>query len=190
MNAHPQPRPSLYQELEDLPGDLVGEILNGRLYTQPRPSGPHGVAGSVLGMKLGPPFQFGDQGPGGWWIIDEPELHFIRNTEVDVPDLAGWRCGRLPRIPKDHRYTVVPDWVCEVLSPSTENKDRQVKMPIYARFGVAFAWLVDPFAHTLEAYALQSGAWHEIGRFAGSAAVSVAPFEAVSIRLDDLWAPT
>ena len=190
MSARPQPQPTLYEQLEALPEGLTGEILNGQLYTQPRPSGPHGLAGSVLGMRLGPPFQFGENGPGGWWIIDEPELHFIRNTEVDVPDLAGWRRNRLPRIPQDHRYTVVPDWVCEVLSPSTENRDRNVTMPIYARFGVACAWLIDPQAHTLEAYALEGDAWREIGRLAGSGRVSLPPFAAVAIRLEDLWAPT
>ena len=190
MGARSQPQPTLYEQLEALPEGLTGEILNGQLYTQPRPSGPHGLAGSVLGMRLGPPFQFGENGPGGWWIIDEPELHFICNTEVDVPDLAGWRRSRLPRIPQDHRYEVVPDWVCEVLSPSTESKDREVKMPIYARFGVAYAWLIDPRAHTLEAYALEGGAWRDIGRFAGGALVSVPPFEAVEIALLNLWAPT
>ena len=85
---------------------------------------------------------------------------------------------------------MVPDWVCEILSPSTESKDRKVKMPIYATFGVAYAWLIDPRAHTLEAYALEGDAWREIGRFAGAAVVSVAPFEAVAINLEDLWAPT
>jgi Uma2 family endonuclease len=121
----------------------------------------------------------------------EPELHFIRDTEVDVPDLAGWRRERLPTLPKaQHRALVVPDWVCEILSPSTESKDREVKMPIYARFGVAYAWLLDPRARTLEAYSLDGDAWREIGRFAGGARVSVAPFEAVTISLDDLWAPT
>ena len=190
MSARAQPQPTLYEQLEALPEGLTGEILNGQLYTQPRPSGPHGFTASSLGYDLIGPFQRGRGGPGGWWIIDEPELHFIRNTEVDVPDLAGWRRARLPRIPKDHRYKVVPDWVCEVLSPSTESKDREIKMPIYAHFGVAYAWLIDPRAHTLEAYALEGGTWREIGRFAGGSQVSVAPFEAVTISLDDLWAPT
>jgi Uma2 family endonuclease len=96
----------------------------------------------------------------------------------------------MPLLPAGHRYTVVPDWVCEVLSPSSESRDRKVKMPIYARFGVAYAWLVDPLARTLEAYALEAGVWREIGRFAGSERVSVAPFDAVTINLADLWAPT
>ena len=190
MNAHPQPKPTLYQQLEALPEGLTGEILNGQLHAQPRPSLPHGFTASSLGYDLIGPFQRGRGGPGGWWFIVEPELHFIRDAELAVPDLAGWRRERMPVLPRDHRATVVPDWVCEVLSPSTEAIDREIKLPIYARFGVAFAWLIDPRAHTLEAYARDGGAWREIGRFAGGARVSVAPFEAVQIALDDLWAPT
>lgn len=190
MQAHQQTRPSLYEQLEALPEGLIGEILSGQLYTQPRPSGAHVVTVTSLADELVSPFQKGRGGPGGWWIAAEPELHFIHNAEVDVPDLAGWRRTRLPRIPNDHRFTVVPDWVCEVLSPSTESRDRQVKMPIYAQFRVAYAWLIDPRAHTLEAYALEGDAWREIGRFAGGARVSLPPFEAVTISLDDLWALT
>ncbi|MGE5153392.1 MAG: Uma2 family endonuclease [Bdellovibrio bacteriovorus] len=186
---HARTRPTLYEQLEALPEGLTGEILNGQLYTQPRPAGPHALAASALGIDLGGPFHMGRGGPGGWWIIDEPELHFILDAEVDVPDLAGWRRERMPRPPSGHRITVVPDWVCEILSPSTESKDRQIKMPIYARFGVAFAWLVDPLKRTLEAYALRDGAWVEIGRFGGRDQVAVPPFEAVTIDLTDLWVP-
>ena len=190
MHARTNPRPSLYEQLEALPEGLTGEILDGQLYTQPRPAWPHAVTASGLTYELIGPFQRGRGGPGGWWIIDEPELHFIRDAEVDVPDLAGWRRERMLNQPPVHRIEVVPDWVCEVLSPSTESKDRKIKMPIYAKFGVPYAWLVDPTAHTLEAYALDGGVWREIGRFAGAAPVSVAPFDAVTINLGDLWAPT
>ena len=190
MSARPQRQPTLYEQLEALPEGLTGEILNGQLYAQPRPSGAHGVTATSLADELVSPFQKGRGGPGGWWIVAEPELHFIRDVEVDVPDLAGWRRARLPRIPQDHRFTVAPDWVCEVLSPSTESRDREVKMPIYARFGVTYAWLIDPRAHTLEAYVLEGGAWRELGRFAGGTLVSLPPFEAVTIRLEDLWALT
>jgi Uma2 family endonuclease len=190
MSAHPQQRPTLYEQLETLPPGLTGEILDGQLHTQPRPTGPHVFTASELGYELIGPFERGRGGPGGWWIIDEPELHFICNAEVDVPDLAGWRRARMPTLPEGHRFTVVPDWVCEVLSPATESKDRDIKMPIYARFGVAWAWLIDPGKHTLEAYALKDGTWREIGRFAGAARVSVPPFAAAEIALDDLWAPT
>ena len=190
MHARTKSRPSLYEQLEALRAGLTGEILDGQLYTQPRPAWPHVVTASGLGYELIGPFQRGRGGPGGWWIVDEPELHFIRDAEVDVPDLAGWRRERMIEHPPVHRIEVVPDWVCEVLSPSTESKDRKVKMPIYTKFRVPFAWLLDPLAHTLEAYALEAGAWREIGRFAGAAQVSVAPFDAVTINLADLWAPS
>ncbi|MEA3643896.1 MAG: Uma2 family endonuclease [Lamprobacter sp.] len=184
---HARVEPSLYQQLESLPPGLIGEILNGQLHTQPRPSGPHAYAASALGAELFLPFSRGRGGQGGWWIIDEPELHFLLDEEVEVPDIAGWRRQRMPRIPEGHRFSVVPDWVCEVLSPSTESKDRELKMPIYAHFGVAFAWLLDPRKRLLETYALHDGAWRETGRFGGDDRVRAAPFEAVTIALDDLW---
>jgi Uma2 family endonuclease len=114
----------------------------------------------------------------------------LRDSDVDVPDLAGWRRERMPLLPQGHRYTVVPDWVCEVLSSSTESVDREIKMPIYAQFGVAYAWLLDPRARTLEAYALDAGNWREIGRFRDADIVWVAPFDAVPLDLDALWGPT
>jgi Uma2 family endonuclease len=184
---HARVRPSLYAQLEALPDGLIGEILNGQLHTQPRPTGPHAYAASMLGADLVQPFDKGRGGPGGWWIIDEPELHFLVDVEVDVPDIAGWRRERMPRLPDGHRFTVVPDWVCEVLSPSTESKDRDIKMPVYARYGVAHAWLVDPRKRQLETYDLVDGIWRESGRFSDADVVRAAPFDAVALPLDDLW---
>ena len=187
---HARVRPTLYQQLESLPPGLIGEILDGQLHAQPRPTGRHAYAASALGAELFLPFGKGRGARGGWWIIDEPELHFIRDIEVDVPDLAGWRRERMPLLPQGHRYAVVPDWVCEVLSGSTESVDREIKMPIYAEFGVGYAWLLDPRQRSLEAYALESGTWREIARLRDSDAVCVAPFDAVTLYLDDLWGPT
>ena len=144
--------PSLYEQLMALPEHVTGEILNGELYAMPRPAGRHGLAERGLSGNLINPFDFGRGGPGGWWIIQEPEVHFIRDVEVAVPDLAGWRRERMPSVPEDHRFEVVPDWVCEILSPSTAKKDRVVKLPLYARYGVAHVWIVDPAAQTLEAF--------------------------------------
>ena len=127
---------SLYDQLINLPETLTGEILNGQLHTQPRPVGPHALTGSSLGDELVGPFQKGRGGPGGWWIIDEPEVHFVRDVEVAVPDMAGWKRERMPSVPRDHRFEVVPDWVCEILSASTASKDREIKMPLHAAHGV------------------------------------------------------
>ena len=186
----PAPQPTLYELLEALPEPLTGEILNGQLHAQPRPSGPHAVAESSLGGDLHSPFQRGRGGPGGWWIITEPELHLVRDQEVAVPDLAGWKRERMPLPPQDHRFEVVPDWVCEILSPSTASKDREIKMPLYAHYGVKYAWLADPKARTLETYQIEGDAWRETGRFSGADQVAVPPFEAVTLDLDSLWLPT
>ena len=134
---------SLYDQLLALPDTLTGEILNGQLHTQPRPSGPHGRATARLDRTIGRGYDDGEGGPGGWWIFIEPEVHFVRDVEVLVPDLAGWRRERMPEIPQGHRFEIVPDWICEILSPSTASKDREIKMPIYAHYGVRYAWLLD-----------------------------------------------
>jgi Uma2 family endonuclease len=179
---------SLYEQLLALPDNLTGEIINGGLYTQPRPSGRHGVVEGELGASLLPPFQRGRGGPGGWWIIPEPEVHFVRDSVVTVPDLAGWRRERMPNIPDDHRFEIVPDWVCEILSPSTAKKDRVLKLPLYAHYQVRHVWLIDPLAKTLEAFALTEQGWLLIATLQDDDAVSVPPFDAISFSLADLWA--
>lgn len=168
-----------------LPEHVVGEIIAGTLYSSPRPAGPHAIAGSRLGGTLIPPFDFGDPGPGGWWILDEPELHF--GDDVLVPDVAGWRRERMPSAPRDAFIELPPDWLCEVLSPSTARMDRVSKLPIYARAGVAHVWLVDPVARTLEVMRLEAGRWVVAETFGGDATVRVPPFEAISLHLPRLW---
>ena len=176
-----------YEQLQTLPEGLTGEILNGQLYTQPRPSGPHALAESGLNSAIGSRYGFGDGGPGGWWILVEPEVHFVRDQEVAVPDLAGWRRERMPRIPEGHRFEVVPDWVCEILSPSTASKDREIKLPLYAQYGVAHAWLVDPTRRTLEVYGLERGTWRLLLEAADAASVRAPPFDALELTLSALW---
>ena len=180
--------PSLYDQLVALPDALTGEIIDGQLHAHPRPAWAHVLASSRLGSDLEGPYGRGRGGPGGWWILDEPEVHFSLDTEVTVPDLAGWRRERMPVPPEGHKIVTVPDWICEIFSPSTKSTDREEKMPLYARHGVGYAWLVDPKARTLEAYALKHGQWAPLGVFRDDDSVSVAPFDAVAIRLADLWA--
>jgi Uma2 family endonuclease len=187
MSAVPK-KTDPYSELLNLPENLVGEIINGELHTQPRPAGPHASASSVLGMDIGSAFHRGRGGPGGWWIIDEPEIHFVRDLEVLVPDLAGWRRERMPGLPQDHRFEIVPDWICEVLSPSTMKKDRMLKMKVYARHGVAYLWLLDPLAKTLETFTLENSRWTVTGLHTGEDEVRAPPFDAVPLKLGDLWA--
>lgn len=187
MSAVLKPEPDLYAQLCALPSGQTGEIIGGKLHVMPRPAGPHALASSTLTMDIGGLFQRGRNGPGGWWILDEPEIHFIRDVEVSVPDIAGWRKERLPKIPRGHRFEVVPDWVCEVLSPRTARIDRVEKMPVYAQYGVAYMWLVDPLQRTLEAFALREGLWTIIGLFKEGDTVRIAPFEELALNLADLW---
>lgn len=176
-----------YQDVLDAPPHLVAEIVDGRLYTHSRPAAPHAIAGSGLGMLIGTPFHFGNGGPGGWWILDEPELHF--GDDVVVPDIAGWRRERMPEMPKEAYFTLAPDWVCEVLSPSTRKLDLGGKWVVYARAGVDYHWFVDPDARSLEAYRLSGTEWVLIDRLYEDASVSLPPFEAISFSLADLWPP-
>ncbi len=178
-------RRATYQDVLDAPAHMVAEIVAGALHLQPRPAGGHTLAGSSLGVEIGGPFQRGRGGPGGWWILDEPELHFGEN--ILVPDLAGWRRERMPAVPDDPYFTLAPDWVCEILSPSTRRFDLEEKRPIHAREGVGHLWLVDPAARLLEAFALADGDWAPAGRAKNAEPVSLPPFEAVAFPLDALW---
>ena len=174
-----------YEDLLGLPDHVVGEIVGGELYISPRPASPHARASTVLGADIGGAFDRGRGGPGGWWILLEPELHI--HADVLVPDLAGWRRERMPHIPDVAFFELAPDWVCEVVSPHTARLDRTRKMPAYARCGVSFLWLVDPVARVLEAYRLTDQAWLLESSHGGEEKVRVVPFEAVEIDLGALW---
>ncbi len=164
---------------------LVAEILDGELYASPRPAVPHALATSGLGYDLIGPFDRGRGGPGGWWILVEPELHL--SDDVVVPDLAGWRRTRVPDLPRGAFLQIAPDWVCETLSPSTERIDRGKKLAIYAREGVAHVWLLNPIAETLEAYRLQEGHWLLLVTHTGDVTARIEPFDAIEIELWRLW---
>ncbi len=179
-------RPSVYEAFLAVPKHLVAEILYGQLRTHPRPATPHARAASILGVELGGPFDRGRGGPGGWLVLDEPELHTLGH--VLVPDLAAWRRERMPEMPAAPFIELAPDWICEVLSPSTAAEDRADKMPIYATANVRHAWLVDPLACTLEAFRLDDGMWRVLGTWRGDARVRVEPFDAMELELAALWA--
>jgi Uma2 family endonuclease len=174
-----------YADLQALPPHLVGEILDGELVVSPRPASLHARATSRLGIEIGGPFDTGKGGPGGWIILDEPELHLV--GQVMVPDLAGWRRERMPEMPDVSYFELSPDWVCEVLSPATAKVDRAGKMRHYAAAQVRNVWLVDPAATTLEIYRLDGAGWRLLETHAGEAKVRVEPFDAVELDLASLW---
>ena len=175
-----------YQDILDLPEGVRGEIIDGELIVSPRPSPKHLKASYALGHKIGGPFEFGENGgPGGWWIVPEPEVKFGENTLV--PDLAGWRKERLPSPPNTNWFEVIPDWICEVISPSSTRHDRVSKWNTYATHGVNYYWLIDPIAQTLEALRLDQGHWVAVGNYGGDQKVRVEPFDAIEIDLAQLW---
>ena len=183
--ASPVKRRATYEDLLQVPPHRVAEIVDGDLHVSPRPASRHALASSRLGSALGPPFDRGQGGPGGWWIIDEPELHL--GEEILVPDLAGWRRDRMPEFPDTSAFTLAPDWVCKIVSPSTERLDRAKKMPAYARENVAYLWLLNPLARTLEVYRRAGAQWLLLATHEGTSRVRAEPFDAVELELGPLW---
>jgi Uma2 family endonuclease len=182
----PARKVATYAALEAMPANQVGEIVGGVLHASRRPSARHAAASSALGEELGPPFRRGRGGPGGWVILDAPELHL--SADVVVPDLAGWRRAGLPDDAFDGAaVTVAPSWVCEVLSRSTARFDRHDKLDVYKREAVAHVWLVDPSAQTLEILRLDGPTYRLAATFAGDASIRAEPFDAIELPLGALW---
>jgi Uma2 family endonuclease len=180
-------RRATYEDVLDAPEHMIAQVIDGELVLMPRPAKPHAVAATVLGEELGPPFRRGKGGPGGWILLDEPELHL--GEDVLVPDLAGWRRERMPVIVADLPYfTLAPDWVCEVLSPRSAKLDRAHKLPIYAREQVVHVWLVDPAERTLEILRREGASWLLVGVWSDDARPRGEPFDAIELDLGALWA--
>jgi Uma2 family endonuclease len=175
-----------YADLAKLPEHLVGEIIDGDLIATPRPASPHARATSAAGSDLFGRFD-GPRGPGsgGWWILDEPELHL--GQDVLVPDIAGWRRERMPKMPNVPAFELPPDWICESLSPATARIDRGRKMDIYARVGVGHLWIIDATNRTLEVYRLETGRWMRVATFGGDDRARAEPFEEVELDLARWW---
>jgi Uma2 family endonuclease len=183
MTVKPLKKGATYADLAGVPEHYVAEMFDGDLYASPRPAARHARAAIKLAAKLDGPFDF--DGAGGWIFLIEPELHF--GNDVLVPDIAGWRRERLPAVPDVAYLTLAPDWVCEVLSPSTEAIDRGRKLRVYAREGVAHAWLVDPLRQTVEVLVLEAGSLAPLEQHHGDASVRARPFDAIELELRALW---
>ena len=186
----PTNAPEVEAAFQAVPAERVAEILDGELHTMPRPARPHARAMTRLTHQLGP-FDADPGEPGGWVLLIEPELHLGLGPDKLVPDLAGWRRERMPDAlgPEDAPayYDVAPDWVCEVLSPSTERMDRGKKMRIYRREGVKHVWLLSPLLKTLEVYRLEGGLWVLLETYEEDAKVRAEPFDALELDLTTIW---
>lgn len=183
-----------YEQILDAPDTVIAEIIAGEPMFSPRPSSPHAWTAQIASADTVDAFgrRRGGQGPGGWWILPEPEIHLGAVDPTDdvlVPDLAGWKLERMPVLLDVAAFTLAPDWVCEIISPSTARVDRVHKPTIYARAGVLHLWLADPAARTLEVYELRSGLYVRLQAFAGDVRVRAAPFDAVELDIGGWWLP-
>jgi Uma2 family endonuclease len=184
--AEPAKKPAVYEDLFGIPERMTGEIIDGDLIVTPRPSRKHVFAATALGTKVAGPYQFGEGGgPGDWLLLIEPEIKL--GEDILVPDLAGWRRERFPAEEETNWISVAPDWVCEVLSPRTLRVDKIKKMPIYGEYEVQHLWLIDPNAKTLDVFRLESGKWMVAGLYAEDDKVRVEPFQEIEIDLRNLW---
>lgn len=175
-----------YEDLLRVPDHLVAELIDGELFTSPRPASPHAWSTGAIYRRIFP--VDGTRGAAGWWVLIEPELHLGR--DVLVPDLAGWRRERMPFIPNVAAFDLAPDWVCEVVSPSTQRLDRVRKLPKYADADVGHAWLVDPLRRTVDIFRLDDGKWTVAGFFEGDDVIHAEPFETIDLDLGAIWLPT
>lgn len=175
-----------YEDVLESPPHVVAEVVSGVLHQSPRPATPHALAASAVGEELGPPFKRKRGGPGGWMILHEPEVHLGR--DIVVPDLAGWRRERMPEAPLAPYLELAPDWVCEVLSPSTRALDRGGKLGAYAQHGVSHVWLVEPLDKFLEVLQLDGSSYRIIQSVTGENPARLKPFDAIEFDLAALWA--
>jgi Uma2 family endonuclease len=190
MAGDPAKRRATYQDVLDAPPNHTAQILFGTLHVFPRPRARHAEATSELGAEIRSLFGRKGRPPGGWVILDEPELHLGPDPDVIVPDIAGWRRERMPEVPDVAAFELAPDWVCEVLSPSTQKVDRGDKMDIYVREKVNHAWLVDPAEYILEVYRREGAKWLRTGLYGKDERVRAEPFEEMELALSDLWIDT
>ena len=185
-------RKATYDDLLAAPDDVTTELIDGELFMSPQPKVRHTIAASAIGREVG--YLFGRHSSdregliGGWWILHEPECHLAMDRRVTVPDIAGWRRERMPNPPRDtHKMTVVPDWVCEVLSPSTRGFDSVIKMNAYAAAGVQWAWLVEPPDMRVDVFQREGASWAHVASAEGSVRARLPPFEAVELDLGEWW---
>jgi len=182
------PRRATYEDVLRAPEHMIAEVINGTLYTQARPAIRHSRAGTRLGNLLGPRFDNDDEGPDNWLFIDEPELHLGSEPDIIVPDLAGWRGARAQQVPTEGAWIgLPPDWVCEILSPSTHVRDRGIKLAVYRRERVGHVWFIEPDLRMLEVFRLVDGQYVQCALYEGDATVRAEPFEVFDLELAKLW---
>jgi Uma2 family endonuclease len=189
MSRHAQ-RLATFEDLLKLGEDVRAEVIAGELLASPAPLPRHSKAQGAIRRFIGGPYDDDDGhgGPGGWWIFVEVDIRLTTHNIVR-PDVAGWRRERLAQPGGVRPIEVIPDWICEIASPSTAARDRVTKRALYARHRVPHYWIVDPEARTLEALILDGDHWTEAGAWDSSAVARIPPFTDVEIEVGRLFLP-
>ncbi|MBL8739822.1 MAG: Uma2 family endonuclease [Myxococcales bacterium] len=174
---------ALYAEICALPEGKTGMILEpGRLTVMPRPHPKHQRA--MMGLFRGLASRDTDAGGSGWWLLAEVEVRL--DDRLLVPDIVGYRVERVPELPSDNPLRIVPDWACEIISPSSARDDRLKKLRIYASYGVRWTWIVDPDARTVECYEAVDRLPTQTVVAEPGETVSLPPFD-LPLEIDTLW---
>jgi Uma2 family endonuclease len=176
-----------YEDTLAYPEGTRTEILAGEILVQPGPSNEHQYFQAGMSRRVGGPFG-SDRTPGGWWILPDVDVRFTLH-DVVRPDHSGWRRTRLASPFGKRPIDVIPDWICEILSPSNFRHDRGRKSDLYAAHGVGHLWIVDPLERLLEAYALQSGRWLRLAAYDDTVTARIPPFEAIELDVGELFPP-
>jgi Uma2 family endonuclease len=190
MSAAPQLDPSrlaTYEDLLNYPENERVEILDGVVVAQASPLPEHSNVQLGLAAILRAAFQYGRGGPGGWWILGDVDVR-VGAHDIVRPDLVGWRQERLPSPWGKRPIDIVPDWVCEVVSPYGKTRDRIKKRQLYARHGVPYYWMIDP-AGIIETLVLEKGRWIVADAYELDAVVRIPPFDAIELQLADIFPP-
>ncbi len=178
-----------YQDIIDLPANLRGEILFGQLHTSPRPSPTHQKAMLKMAFRLEGKWGEDSSGSesGTWVFLTEPELHLDRH--IIVPDIAAWKAYRVgSSFYEKAAIKLVPDWVCEIQSPSTASLDRVAKSRVYHQLKISYYWLLDPVAMTLEVMKYSKPGWTQTGSYCDNDKVKAEPFADLELSLNWFWA--
>ncbi len=163
------------------------ELVDGEVVMHAAPGMLHGFGMAMLGTELVNAYCHGRGGPGGWWILYEVDVVIEPGVQAYRPDIVGWRKECVPAIPKEQPVPILPDFVCEVLSPSKPFWDRGPKKRGYERAGVPWLWLLDPSARRLEAYQLVDREYREVAIVSGATPARVEPFAEIEIDVAELF---
>ena len=184
-----QRRPATIDELLSRRGDERLELIRGSLVEKAAPTAEHSAAQLGAGSTLTELFQRGrGGGPGGWWFFVELDVQF--GQELLRPDICGYRRDRVQERPKGRPVTIRPDWVCEILSTSSESRDRVEKLETYFRSGVPHYWIINPLEGTLEVFRRTDLAFALIRTAHRGQIVRAEPFDAVELSVDELLGDT